>query len=119
MSSIRKQTIISSLLVYIGFIVGAINQYLYSAKSSPFTSDQMGLTQFFISVGQNVFVFANLGLIPVVYKFYPYYQSHLEDRKIDIMTWALGASLVGFIISCIGGIIIKPIIVHGYIKNHT
>ncbi|MBN8837944.1 MAG: lipopolysaccharide biosynthesis protein [Sphingobacteriia bacterium] len=117
MSNIRKQTIISSLLVYIGFIVGAVNTYLYSSKSGAFTSEQYGLTQFFISVGQNIFVISNLGLIPVVYKFYPYYKSHLEDRKIDIMTWALGASLIGFIITCIGGVIIKPMIVQGYMEK--
>ena len=76
MAGIRKQTIQSSIIVYFGFLVGAINMYLYSMNGS-FTTDQFGLTRLFIDFAQNIFAFASLGTIPVLYKFYPYYKDNL------------------------------------------
>ena len=113
MSSIRKQTIISSLLVYIGFLVGAVNTYMY-AKNGSFTPEQFGLTQIFLDLGQNMYVFASLAVIPVMYKFYPYYKDNLEDKKNDLLTWALVASLIGFCLVVIGGWYLEPLIVRKY-----
>ena len=76
MSGIRKQTIQSSIIVYFGFVVGALNMYLYS-KNGSFTTDQFGLTRLFFDFAQNIFAFASLGTIPVLYKFYPYYKDNL------------------------------------------
>ena len=84
MGSIRKQTIISSILVYIGFLIGAVNIYLYT-KNGSFTLQQYGLTKIFFDFGQNMYTFASLGVIPVIYKFYPYYKDNLEDHKIDLI----------------------------------
>ena len=113
MSSIRKQTIISSLLVYIGFLVGAVNTYMY-AKNGSFTPEQVGLTKIFLDLGQNIYVFASLGVIPVIYKFYPYYKDNLEDKKNDLLTWALIASLIGFCLVVLGGWYLEPLIVRKY-----
>lgn len=113
MGSIRKQTIISSLLVYIGFLVGAFNTYMY-AKNGSFTTEQVGLVKIFMDLGQNMYVFASLGVIPVIYKFYPYYKDNLEDRKNDLVSWALVASLIGFCIVVIGGLYLEPLIVRKY-----
>lgn len=46
MSGIRKQAIISSILVYIGIPFGALNTYFF-VKQGVFTSDQYGLTRLF------------------------------------------------------------------------
>ncbi len=113
MGSIRKQAIISSLLVYIGFLVGALNTYMY-AKNGSFTPEQVGLTTIFLDLGQNMYVFASLGLIPVIYKFYPYYKDNLEDKKNDLLSWALLASLIGFCIVVVGGLYLEPLIVRKY-----
>ena len=51
MGNIRKQTIISSILVYIGFFIGAFNTYLY-VKEGHFTAEQFALTRIFFDVGQ-------------------------------------------------------------------
>ncbi len=85
MGSIRKQTIISSILVYIGFFIGFINTYLYTAKSGPFTPEQFGLTRIFFDFAQNMYAFGALGVIPVIYKFYPYYKDNLDEEKIYLM----------------------------------
>lgn len=113
MGSIRHQTIISSLLVYIGFLVGALNTYFYVTNGS-FTPEQFGLTRIFFDFGQNMYIFSSLGIIPVIYKFYPYYKDNLPVQKIDIVTWAMGTALAGFLILLIVGFYFQPIIVHAY-----
>jgi len=72
MSNIRRQTIISSLLIYVGFAFGALNTYLFT-KHGIFTPEQYGLTRAFIVIGQFFYGFAGFGLTAVIYKFYPYY----------------------------------------------
>lgn len=118
MSSIRKQTIISSILVYIGFLIGAINTYFY-VREGAFTTEQFGLTRLFFDVGQNVFTFASLGVIPVVYKFYPYYKDNIEDKKNDLLTWALIAATIGFILISLTGIILEPVVTRKFSERSS
>ena len=111
MGNIRKQTIISSILVYFGFLVGLLNIYLYSSKSGPFTPEQFGLTRIFFDYAQNMFAFGALGVIPVIYKFYPY---NLPEEKIDLMSWALVASFLGLLLVVFLGWYFEPRFVNIY-----
>jgi O-antigen/teichoic acid export membrane protein len=110
MPGIRKQTIQSSIIVYLGFLVGALNMYFYS-KHGSFTTDQFGLTRLFFDFAQNIFAFASLGTIPVLYKFYPYFKDNLVDKKNDLLTWVLIASVIGFILITLIGIVFEPYVV--------
>ena len=116
MGSLRKQTIISSILVYIGFLIGLANTYFY-VKNGSFTTEQFGLTKIFFDFGQNMYAFASLGVIPVIYKFYPYYQDNLKEKEIDLLTWAMLTSLLGFLLVLIAGFYLKPFIVHNYLEK--
>ena len=116
MSGIRKQTIQSSLIVYVGFLVGAFNMYFYT-KSGSFTPDQFGLTRLFFDFAQNIFAFASLGTVPVLYKFYPYFKDNLPDKKNDLLTWILLISLLGFIIITLMGIVFEPLVVRKFAEN--
>ena len=113
MAGIRKQTIQSSLIVYFGFAVGALNMYLYS-KNGSFNTDQFGLTRLFFDFAQNIFAFASLGSIPVLYKFYPYYKDNLPDKKNDLLAWVLAASFIGFIIITLAGYVFEPLVVRKF-----
>jgi len=117
MASIRKQSIISILLVYVGFVIGAVNTYLYVKSGSAFSPAQYGLTKIFFDFGQNMFTIASLGVMPVIYKFYPYYKDNLEEHKIDLVTWAMIAALVGFILVTIVGIYFEPLIARKYTER--
>lgn len=108
MGTIRKQTIISSILVYIGFFIGAINMYIYT-KDGSFTLEQFALTRIFFDFAQNMYAFGALGVIPVIYKFYPYYKDNLEKHKIDLMTWGMLAALLGFILVVLAGWYFRPV----------
>jgi O-antigen/teichoic acid export membrane protein len=87
MGSIRKQTIISSILVYVGFAIGFVNNYFFTRNGS-FTPAEYGLTRIFTDFAQNMFAFGSLGVVPIIYKFYPYYKDNLQEKEIDLITWS-------------------------------
>jgi O-antigen/teichoic acid export membrane protein len=114
MGSIRKQTIISSLLVYFGFFIGAINIFFYTKignQHGAFTAEQFGLTRIFFDYAQNMYAFSSLGIIPIIYKFYPYYKDNLAEHEIDLMSWAMITALFGFILVLIAGFYFEPLFV--------
>lgn len=113
MGNIRKQTIVSSLLVYVGVLIGAFNQ-LFFTKNGSFTPDEYGLTRIFLDFGVTISVFAGLGVVPIIYKFYPYYKDHLEERKIDLISWAFVVALIGFTVVMISGIYLEPLFIRKY-----
>jgi O-antigen/teichoic acid export membrane protein len=117
MSQIRRQSIISTFFVYAGFFIGFINTYLFTRQGSPFTPSQYGLTNIFIAVGNLMFAFANLGMISVVYKFYPYYNDNLPKKKNDLLTWALLISIIGFCFVVVVGILFKDLVVQKFGAN--
>lgn len=116
MSQIRRQSIISSLMVYFGFALGFFNTYLFTREGG-FSKQEYGLTNIFIAVAGLMFSIANLGMPSYIFKFYPYYKDNLDKRKNDILTWALLVSLVGFCIIVIGGIYFKDLIIYKFGKN--
>ena len=118
MASIRKQSIASSFLIYIGFIFGAINTYLF-AKAGYFSPEEYGLTQTFIAINIIFFSFANLGANSVISRFFPYYYDALEDRHNDLLTIAFILSLIGFILVCIGAVLFEPFVVRKFSAKST
>ncbi|MCX6337880.1 MAG: lipopolysaccharide biosynthesis protein, partial [Bacteroidetes bacterium] len=122
MGSIRKQTIISSILVYFGFFIGAVNLFFYTKIGSnhgAFTLEQFGLTRIFFDFAQNMYSFGSLGIIPVIYKFYPYYKDNLAKHQIDLMTWSMITALVGFILVIFAGYFFQPIFLQQYERGST
>ena len=118
MSQIRKQSIISTVFVYAGFLIGFINTYLFTRQGSPFTPSQYGLVStIFVAVGNLMFAFANMGMISVIYKFYPYYKDNLPKKKNDLLTWALVVSLIGFVFVVLAGIIFKNLVIRKFGTN--
>ena len=113
MSGIRKQAIISSILVYIGIPFGALNTYFF-VKQGAFSSDQYGLTRLFNDVAQNFFVFASLGLVPVLCKFYPYYKDNLPDKENDLLGRTFSKVLVGFVLVTIASVIFEPLVIRKF-----
>ena len=109
MSTIRKQSIISSFVIYIGFAVGLLNTYFFT-KQGQFTTDEYGLTSIFVAVAAMMMAFAAMAMPSYIGKFYPYYYDHLPPRKNDMLTWALVVGILGFILVIITGFVIKPLI---------
>jgi O-antigen/teichoic acid export membrane protein len=109
MSQIRRQSIISSAMVYFGFALGFVNTYLFT-KEGGFSKEEYGLTGIFIAIASLMYSVANLGMPSYIFKFYPYYRDNLEEKRNDMLTWALVFSLAGFCFVAIGGIYFKDIV---------
>src|SRR5258708_7737866 len=116
MSTIRRQSIISSVVIYIGFAVGLLNIYLFT-KQGIFTDPQYGLYNAFIAIATIMMAFANLSMPSFIYKFFPYYDAHLPPRKNDLFTWAFVVSVIGYILVIVAGIVFKGLVVKKYIEH--
>jgi O-antigen/teichoic acid export membrane protein len=116
MSTIRRQSIISSVIVYFGFALGFLNTYLFTRQGG-LTKEQFGLTQTFIAIAFIMFSVANLGMTAYIGKFFPYYKSHLPNKKNDQLTIALFFTCIGFLIVTIAGIASKHIIIDRVFSN--
>ena len=116
MSSIRRQSIISSVVIYIGFAVGMLNVYFFT-KENLFSADQYGLTQVFIAISAMMQAIATLGMPSFIFKFYPYYSHHLADRKNDMLSLSLVVGLAGFLLVAVGGWLFKDLVIKKYNTN--
>jgi O-antigen/teichoic acid export membrane protein len=117
MSQIRRQSIVSTVFVYAGFFIGFVNTYLFTREGSVFTPSEYGMTGIFIAVGNLMFAFANLGMVSLVYKFYPYYNDNLPKKKNDLLTWTFLISFIGFGCVIIAGIVFKDLVVRKFGGN--
>src|SRR2546421_1176027 len=113
MSTIRRQSIISSVLIYIGFVFGALNTYLFT-KEGIFTPEQYGLTRAIIITANFFYGFASFGMISVIYKFFPYYHGNLQDDRNDLLGVCLIVGLVGFILTTAAGFIFEPLVIRKF-----
>ena len=117
MSTIRRQSIISSGLVYFGFALGFLNTYLFTRARGGFSTSQYGLTQIFMAIASIMYSFANLGMQAYIFKFHPYYKDNLAPKQNDMMTWALLTSLLGFAGVVVAGIAGKDFIIQKFDAN--
>ncbi len=113
MSQIRRQSIISSVIVYFGFALGFINTYLFTREGG-FTREQYGLTNLFIQVASLMLALSTFGVQSYIYKFFPYYKDNLPSKKSDMLSWALVVSLIGFCLVIIGGFIFKDLVIRKF-----
>lgn len=116
MSTIRKQSIISTFVVYTGFAVGFFNTYLFTRQGG-FTKEQFGLTAIFLAAAQLMHSIANLGTPAVIHKFYPYYKAHVPPQKNDLLTRTLLLTCLGFLLVIFLGVVFKETLVTKVFSN--
>jgi O-antigen/teichoic acid export membrane protein len=116
MSTIRKQSIISSLVVYLGFALGFFNTYLFTREGG-FTKEEYGLISFFIAFANIMYSVANLGMVTYIHKFFPYYKDRLPREKNDMLTIALVISTMGFLMMTVVGFLFKDILIDKIYNN--
>jgi O-antigen/teichoic acid export membrane protein len=116
MSTIRRQSIISSIIVYFGFALGLLNTYLFTREGG-LSKEEYGLTGTFIAFANIMFAIGGLAMPSYIVKFFPYYKSHLPEKKNDQLAWALIISSLGFAVVLICGIAFKNILVDKIFNN--
>ena len=94
MGIIQKQGIRSSVFMMLGFVIGAIN--LLVLQPMFLSKDQMGLVRGIIDIGATLSIFCTLGTLPVVYKFFPFYNHYLGPKKNELPFLTLVINLIGF-----------------------
>jgi len=116
MSNIRRQTIISSVVIYVGFAIGLLNIYFFT-KEGLFTTADYGLVSIFMPIATLMMAFSSMAMPSYIIKFYPYYHDNLPVRKNDMITWALLVAIAGFILVMITGWFFKDLVVRKYSQN--
>ena len=94
MGIIQKQGVKSSFYIMLGFVIGAINLLVLFPLF--FTKNDQGLVRAIIDIGATLSVFCTLGTLPVVYKFYPFYNQYLGPQKNELPFITLLLNLMGF-----------------------
>jgi O-antigen/teichoic acid export membrane protein len=116
MSTIRRQSILSSVIVYIGFAVGLLNIYFFTRQGF-FLKSEYGVYNAFIAIASIMMAFANMGMTGFIYKFFPYYEAHLPLKKNDLITWGLLVSTIGYLFVVIAGILLKDLVIRKFSEH--
>lgn len=116
MSSIRKQSILSTLVIYGGFGIGLLNTYLFTRKDF-FTQEEFGLYNAFIAITLLLVAVGNLGAPYFIYKFFPYYRDRSIPGKNDQLTIAIILGVIGLGLLMLAGNLLEPLIIRKYATN--
>lgn len=116
MSNIRRQSIISSFVIYIGFAVGLLNTYFFTRQGnfSEFKVEEYGLTTIFIAIAAMMTSIASMGMPSFIYKFFPYYNDNLPPNRNDMITWSLLVSFFGFLLVIVAGWFLKDLVIRKF-----
>ncbi|MEO6316419.1 MAG: polysaccharide biosynthesis C-terminal domain-containing protein [Chitinophagaceae bacterium] len=112
MGIIQKQSIRSTIGISIGFAIGAFNLLVLAPKL--LTTEQLGLTRLITDLAITLATLCTLGSLPVVYKFFPFYKSHLPTKKNELPFITILVCGVGFIIMCTTGYIFRGVIIQKF-----
>lgn len=116
MSTIRRQSILSTFIVYSGFVLGFFNTWLYTREGG-FTKEQVGLIGAFIAIANIMYSVASFGMPAFINKFFPYYQARLQRRENDMLGWALVLSIIGFILVSFFGIVFRDVVMERFANS--
>jgi O-antigen/teichoic acid export membrane protein len=78
----------------IGFLIGAVNLLVLFPLF--FSKNDQGLVRAMLDIGATLSVFCTLGTLPVIYKFYPFYNHYLGPKKNELPFITLIINLIGF-----------------------
>lgn len=112
MSTIRRQSILSLLFIYAGFLIGALNVLYLFPKY--FTAEEFGLTRLLLELSLLLSTLGTLGMVPVISKFFPFHKRYLKDKKNDLSFITLMVVLTGLVITLILLYTFKPVIIRKF-----
>ena len=105
MGIIQQQSIRSSIYIFIGFIIGAINiLFLFPLF---FSQPEIGMTRALMDISVTLSTLATFGSLPIIYKFYPFYKDYLDQRKNDLPFITGLVCFFGFIAVLVSGLVFE------------
>ena len=114
--NIRRQSILSSLIIYLGFAIGFINTILLG-KENLFSSEENGLVFLFAKVASLIASLASLAMPQYVLKFFPYYKNRIDKDKNDMLSIALTVATIGFGLLFTLGYVFEEVVIRKYSAN--
>ncbi|MES1220799.1 MAG: lipopolysaccharide biosynthesis protein, partial [Bacteroidota bacterium] len=114
MGIIRKQSIQSSLFIYIGFAIGALNVLVLFPNEKYFTLAEFGLTKVLVDVSLLIAMLCTLGSYSAVVKFYPFYNSYLPKKKNDFPFITTSVVILGCLLFIVLMPLFKDVIIRKY-----
>lgn len=115
-TTIQRQSILSTLVIFAGFGVGALNLIVLQPKI--LSTEQWGLTRVITEAAVLLANVATLGTTPVIAKFFPFYKRHLRPNEIDLPAITMGFFAIGMAVVLLMLQILKPQIVLIFGKNN-
>ncbi len=116
MSQIRRDSLKATTWIYVGFLVGALNTYLFTHKGW-FAPNEYGLTRSLLDISILISAIATFGTSSFLYKFFPYYQNNLPKEKNDILVFAMRIGIIGFLITGTALVLARPLIIQKFSTN--
>ncbi|MFM1874928.1 MAG: hypothetical protein RL266_665 [Bacteroidota bacterium] len=116
MGVIRKQSIQTSLLSYLGVVLGYINVVLLFPKF--FEPEEFGLTRVLIAVIGVAAQFALFGLSNAIIRFFPKFKEGDEKSQHGMLGWALLSGFLGTVVVAAVLLVVKPWVV-GYYQEKS
>ena len=115
MGIVRKQSAYSTVFIYIGFAIGALNTLWLMSHFIP--KAPAGLSSLLVTICVPFAMFSTLGSLNALYKFFPFYRSYLPDEKNDFPFLVILTSLIGCLLFIVAAIVFKDFIARKYEKN--
>jgi len=114
MGIVIRQSIKTTVVSYIGFILGYVNTlFLFPLVLS---KEQIGLTRLLISISFLFATFASLGSGNIPTKFFPYFRDESKQHN-GILSFILSIGMTGFVLFVFVFFLLKDVIFNIYSKN--
>lgn len=109
MGTIRKQSAYSSVFIFIGFAIGALNILILFPKL--LAHNEFAITRGMVEISLTLATFCTLGSLNVIYKFHPFYHSYLKQKDNDLPFVTGVICLAGYILVVVAGIVFRDFII--------
>lgn len=96
MGIVRKQSFVSSIFMYAGVAIGALNVMILIPKF--FTKEELGLYNVLLDCSLFFASIITLGSLSSFVKFHPVYSSHLKPKENDLPFWTVLVTTIGAIL---------------------
>lgn len=111
MGTIKRQSIFSTVFLYMGIVIGYVNVTLL--YPTILGSEGFGFTRFLISTGAILGVFGQMGLSGVMLRFFPFFQDK-ERNHNGFLGLALLLSLIGVVLVTLFILIFKSWVIEQF-----
>ena len=96
MGIVRKQSFVSSIFMYIGVVIGALNVMVLFPRF--FTLQEFGLYNVLVDCAAFFAAIITLGGMTSFIKFYPVYRTHLKPKENDLPFWTILLAFIGAVL---------------------